>query len=69
MPQYKFDEQMKVDREIEIPPKDIFIGLGWDEDAQTKRRQYRRFYPDELENIREILPISTPFNQYEVKRG
>ena len=33
MPQYKFDEQMKVDREIEIPPKDIFIGLGWDEDA------------------------------------
>jgi hypothetical protein len=47
----------------------MFIGLGWDEDMETKRRHYRRFYPDELENVREILPNPTPFNQYDLKRG
>jgi hypothetical protein len=40
----------------------MFIGLGWDEDATTGRKHYRRFYPDELENVNEILPIKTPFN-------
>jgi hypothetical protein len=29
--------------------------LGWDEDRETKRKHYRRFYPDELENITEIM--------------
>lgn len=47
----------------------MFIGLGWDEDKDTNRRHYRRFYPDELENVKEILPIPTPFNQYDLKRG
>jgi hypothetical protein len=47
----------------------MFIGLGWDEDKDTNRRHYRRYYPDELENVREILPIPTPFNQYDLKRG
>lgn len=69
MPKYEHDELMLVDRECFIPPDAMFIGLGWDEDAETKRRHYRRFYPDELENVREILPIPTPFNQYDLKRG
>jgi hypothetical protein len=40
----------------------MFVGLGWDEDKDTNRRHYRRYYPDELENVKEILPIPTPFN-------
>lgn len=68
-PKYEHDETMMVDREVHKPPDAMFIGLGWDEDETTKRRHYRRFYPDELENVREILPIASPFNQYDLKRG
>jgi len=62
MPKYKHDETMDVDREYDIPPEEMFIGLGWDADAETKRKHYRRFYPDELENVTAILPRKTPFN-------
>jgi len=60
---------MLVDREYNKPPATLFIGLGWDEDKDTGRKHYRRFYPDELELVREILPKSSPFNQYDLKRG
>ena len=33
----------------------MYIGLGWDEEPEQKRRHYRRFYPDELENVKEIM--------------
>jgi len=62
MPEYELDEKMCIDREIKVPSKDLFIGLGWDEDRETKRRHYRRYYPDELENVREVLPVESPFN-------
>jgi hypothetical protein len=69
MPKYEHDEIMDVDREKEVPARELFIGLGWDEDVDTKRKHYRRFYPDELENVKEVLPRASPFNQYELKRG
>lgn len=69
MPRYERDDKMEVDREYLVPPSAMFIGLGWDEDKTTKRKHYRRYYPDELENCRDILPIPTPFNQYDLKRG
>jgi len=56
MPKYKHDDLMDVDREYDIPPEQMFIGLGWDENIETKRKHYRRFYPDELENVKSILP-------------
>jgi hypothetical protein len=45
------------------------MGLGWDETPDQKRRHYRRYYPDELENIKEVMPVPTPFNQFDIKRG
>ena len=69
MPQYEYDDTMLVDRECNKPPDAMFIGLGWDEDKETKRKHYRRYYPDELENVEEILPNPSPFNQYDLKRG
>ena len=69
MPKYKLDERLKVDREIDPPPGNLFIGLGWDEDSTTKRKHYRMFYNDELENNTEIFPQKSPFNAYELKRG
>jgi hypothetical protein len=62
MPVYIHDDLMDVDRETEIPPPQMFIGLGWDEDKDTGRKHYRRFYPDELENVKELMPRQSPFN-------
>ena len=56
MPQYELDKRLMVYREVNPPPDSLFMGLGWDEDDQTKRKHYRRYYPDELENIKEVMP-------------
>lgn len=55
-PQYKKCGRLKVDKEVNIPSSKLYIGLGWDVDATTLRRHYRKFYPDELENDKEIFP-------------
>jgi hypothetical protein len=62
MPKYTHDDLMDVDREEDVPPPQMFIGLGWDEDKDTRRKHYRRFYPDELENVKELMPRESPFN-------
>lgn len=69
MPVYIHDDLMDVDRETDVPPAQMFIGLGWDEDKETGRKHYRRFYPDELENVKELMPRQSPFNQFELRRG
>lgn len=69
-PKYNRDEKLKIDKEIDEPPHDLFIGLGFDDDKDTKRRHYRRFYPDELENCREIMGDKhSPFNSFNLQRG
>lgn len=45
------------------------MGLGWDELPDSGVKHYRRFYPDELENVREIMPYTTPFHTYDIKKG
>ena len=69
MPKYKHDDVLDCDREHCKPPETLYIGLGWDEDATTERKHYRRFFPDELENVKEVLHVSSPFQTYEIKRG
>lgn len=69
MPKYKKDEILDCDREISKPPETLYIGLGWDEDSTTERKHYRRFFNDELENVKSVLAISSPFQTYEIKRG
>jgi hypothetical protein len=56
MPQFTVDNRLKVDREINMPHKSMYIGLGWDEDRNTKRKHYRQYYTDELEFVKEIFP-------------
>ena len=53
MPKYAHDNVLDIDRETDVPPREVFIGLGWDEDKDTGRKHYRRFYPDELEKVKE----------------
>lgn len=69
MPSYQLDTRLNVYREQNIPPSSLFIPLGWDENPEQKRKHYRRFYPDELENITEIMPVPTPFHSFDLKRG
>ena len=64
MPQYERDTILECDRETKKPPESQFIALGWDEDANTKRKHYRRFFNDELENVKDVLGIGSPFNTY-----
>ena len=60
---------MAIDREIDHPPSAVFLPLGWDEDATTLRKHYRRFYPKELERTEEVLPVPSPFQSYDILKG
>jgi hypothetical protein len=69
MPNYKRDARLKVDKEFNPPPDTLFIPLGWDEDATTKRKHYRQYYNDELENNKEIFAKKSPFDSFSLIRG
>ena len=56
MPEYKLDKRLKVEREVNPPSKELFIALGYDLDSTTKRKHYRHYFNDELENVKEIFP-------------
>ena len=68
-PEYKMDERLKVDREVNAPPSNLYMALGWDEDKYSNRKHYRKFYDDELENIKEIFERPSPFDSYAITRG
>ena len=67
-PKYSFDERLKVDREIDQPPIQRFLPLGYDRNPGDMTKHYRKFYEDELENIPEIMPRK-PFDEVPVVRG
>ena len=70
MPTYEQHPKYKVDIEVNPPPKEIFMGLGWDLDRNTNRKHYRRYYINPLEEVKEIFPNrSSPFNSFDLKRG
>ena len=68
MPKYKYDERLKISRECDKPPSELFLGLSFDPTPESKQKHYRKYYEDELENIKEVMPKS-PFEEYELRRG
>ena len=52
MPFYKYDERLNIERESEIPPPELFKGVGHDPAPKAGVKHYRRYYPDELENVK-----------------
>ena len=68
-PTYKFDSLLNVFRENSGPADTMYMGIGFDEDPEDDKKHYRRYYPDELENIIEVLPQSSPFEEFNIKRG
>jgi|688.fasta_scaffold2604746_1 hypothetical protein len=70
MPAYELDKRLGVDREVDLPPDSLFIGLGWDEDRTTLRRHYRQYFNKELEKVEEVFPEGpSPFDSYDIRRG
>jgi len=61
MPTYKFDERLKVDREVDIPPANMFFELGYNRKPDDKIKHYRRFWTNELELTDEVMPGGSPF--------
>lgn len=68
MPRYTVDERLKISREIDPPPASLFIGLGFNQKPEDNKKHYRRYFPDELENVKEIMP-EKPFHEDPVMRG
>ena len=52
IPLYADDERLKIKREVRPPPASLFIGLGFNQTPSDNKKHYRRYYPDELENIK-----------------
>lgn len=67
-PTYTKDDLLNVMRETTKAPDSLYIGIGWDETPEDKRKHYRRYYPDELENVKELMG-EAPFIQYDLKKG
>ena len=68
LPHYKFDDRLKIEREVESPPPSLFIGLGHNENKDSAKKHYRRYYPDELENVEVIFPRK-PFHEEKIFRA
>jgi hypothetical protein len=60
-PTYKFDERLKVDREVDIPPANMFFELGYNRTKEDKIKHYRKFFNNELELVDEVMPGGSPF--------
>ena len=56
-------------RECNIPPEAVYEPLGWDPTPEIKRKHYRKYFTEELEKTKEIMPIETPFDSFNIKRG
>ena len=64
MPIYKYDERLRIDREVDPPPSSIFKAIGYNKNPEDSVKHYRRYYPDELENMKDkfgVPIINSPF--------
>lgn len=67
-PKYEFDTRVKIDREIEPPPASLFIALGFNQNKDSGKKHYRRYYTEELEKVTAVIP-KLPFLEELILRG
>lgn len=67
-PEYAYDERLKINREVNAPPDSLFMAIGFNQTPEDDIKHYRRFYPDELENIDDMVG-DKPFNEFDILRG
>ena len=51
-----------------MPPTDLFIKVGYNKTKDDGIQHYRRYFTDELENCREVMPAS-PFLHEDITRA
>ena len=67
-PKYKYNERLKVDIEVDFPPNNLFMPIGHNKKKEDGIKHYRRYYTDELENCREVIP-QLPFLHEDITRA
>jgi len=50
-PTFVYEDRLKIMVEKDFPPESLFIPLGWNRTPTDDKKHYRRYYPDELENV------------------
>ena len=68
MPEYVFDDKLKIYREVTLPLEGVFLPIGYDPQHTSKQKHYRRLCDKELENEPKFMPNS-PFQTYPILRG
>jgi len=64
------NERLNNYEEKDIPPKEVYEPLGWDRiPNETKEKHYRKFYTDELEDIKECMSKPSEFDCFMLKKG
>ena len=48
-PVYKYNERLKIDIETDFPDKALFEAVGYNENPQSAKKHYRRYYTLSLE--------------------
>ena len=67
-PEYEYNEMLKVELEKQGPPAERYMALGYDENPGDRKKHYRMFYKDELENVKSIMP-DKPFHERTIRFG
>ena len=74
-PVYKYDDRLSIDVEANAPSEQMFMPVGYNltapADPKKGNKHYRRFYPDELENVIDALGeplVKTPFLTEKITR-
>jgi hypothetical protein len=73
-PTYEMDERLGVLVEVNKPPTNLFMELGWDREPNSDEgyigeKHYRKYHNHELESTKEIMSETTVFDECEIKRG
>jgi hypothetical protein len=68
LPKYKFDDRLKMHREVDKPPAAVFMPLGYNKAPEDNKKHYRKFFDDELENDTDIFRKKI-FTRCSVVRG
>lgn len=69
-PEYALDPRLNVFVETNQPPSTLFEAIGWDRiHNETKEKHYRKYFTEELENVKEIMSTPSDFDQYKLMKG
>jgi hypothetical protein len=62
-PEYALDPRLNVYVETNQPPNTLYEAIGWDRiHNETHEKHYRKYFTQELENVKEVMSSPSDFN-------